>query len=288
MDGYRFAEPATATQSVLQVLPNAEIEIGDIPAEAMSVATPIAVGSPIPSLQRESEQSPPIAAPLARGAAAERPPALESASVQVSHGDAKTTSKGLLLGIAGAVVLGATGVGGYIYWSGKPSRPNVPPVAGTNAALVATPAAIQAKQTAVAASVPQVAAPSGPPEQLEKVDAAKIHQHLTQQLGRAGFSAVNVTVDTEGGVAMDGAVANKKAKDEAVRIAFAEYGVERVDESDLLLVPAVKASNPSPQRDAVASPYGPLPVRPATPQLCLLYTSPSPRDRTRSRMPSSA
>ena len=30
------------------------------------------------------------------------------------------------------------------------------------------------------------------------------------------------------------------------------------------------------------------PLAPTTPKVCLLYTSPSPRDRTRSRMPSSA
>ena len=32
----------------------------------------------------------------------------------------------------------------------------------------------------------------------------------------------------------------------------------------------------------------PIPKAPNTPNTCLLYTSPSPRDRTRSRMPSSA
>ena len=34
--------------------------------------------------------------------------------------------------------------------------------------------------------------------------------------------------------------------------------------------------------------YGDKALQPAADYLCLLYTSPSPRDRTRSRMPSSA
>ena len=34
--------------------------------------------------------------------------------------------------------------------------------------------------------------------------------------------------------------------------------------------------------------YGPTRTKPNTPNTCLLYTSPSPRDRQKSRMPSSA
>ena len=61
--------------------------------------------------------------------------------------------------------------------------------------------------------------------------------------------------------------------------------------------------SPDPERDDPLSPEEALkaarlklklkgregaPEEPAEPEACLLYTSPSPRDRTRSRMPSSA
>ena len=64
----------------------------------------------------------------------------------------------------------------------------------------------------------------------------------------------------------------------------------RLNEGDLILFPQgdahVMSSTPGmraePNMAAFAKPTTPLPI------ICLLYTSPSPRDRTRSRMPSSA
>ena len=51
--------------------------------------------------------------------------------------------------------------------------------------------------------------------------------------------------------------------------------------------PAAAPTRPAPAR-APAPPTASAPVRAAPAPSCLLYTSPSPRDRTRSRMPSSA
>ena len=98
---------------------------------------------------------------------------------------------------------------------------------------------------------------------------------MTDALATAWFGVRNADVRPGGSVAI---------------IGLGPIGLMAVESAWVMGAGVVYAIDPIPERRALAEVAGAIALHPdvALDTICLLYTSPSPRDRTRSRMPSSA
>jgi osmotically-inducible protein OsmY len=177
----------------------------------------------------------------------------------------RPAKKGLFIGLAAVVLLAGAATGGYFYWNNRPaelllaaterapgsSSTETRPQVGESQPTTSIGSPTAGPESRDAAPTDGSATPSSVERQ--SVDAVAIHRQLTQQLAKAGMSSVNVTADSEGRVSLDGSVSNQQQKDKAIQWAFATYGVERVDASDLRVVPTARSSEPVRERNTVAS-----------------------------------
>lgn len=239
-DGYGFEGTPTPAPFVPQPTPKTENSAP--PPNSLPVETSVAVAPPIQKLPSEPE------------------------TVGTQTNAAQTSSKGLLIGIASVIAVVATGVGGYRYWSGNQAGPQAPAVQGNTP----PPASVATRDTgsagigsAPAAPLPQAASPTSI-EMAPKVDVTRIHKELNQNLQQAGFGVINASVNTDGSVNLDGMLASKKERDEVVRLALSQYGVERVNEAGLrVALPAMPTS--APPLPVVVAPRVPPSAPPAAP-----------------------
>ena|GEM_PF-2852798 len=267
-DGYRFDDLGTPVpQSTTKT------EISDTPPPAaVTVETLFTVAPPPhaipsepeadkPSVDARSEipsPKPPDSAGIARPqSSAEAGPG----PLQTTQREAKASSRGLVIGIVGAIAVAAAGAGGYMYWSGNRAEHQQPAaVAIDTLPTTLVPAPPVDTKPPIAESVPSVSPPQAAMAPgvgtAPKIDVTKTQQDLDQRLQSAGVGDINGSVNTDGSVNLYGTVGSKKQKDEVVRLALSQYGVERINDTGLQVASPAKATNPPPQRVAVPPPAG--------------------------------
>lgn len=261
-DGYRFED---AGEPAPQSARKTEISHSPPPA-VVTVDTLVAVAPTAQAIPSEPEAIRlPMAAPpemlLSKtpdSAGMVRPESYAEtgpAPLEPIQREAKASSKGLVAGIVGAVAVAAAGAGGYMYWSGSRAEhqqptavSNAPPAAFASAPTLDTKPPVA--ESAPSVSPPQAAMASSVGT-APKINVAKIQQELDQRLQSAGFGAINSSVNADGSVNLDGTVVSKKLKDEVVQLALSLYGVERINDGGLQVVPSAKTTSPPPPRVAV-------------------------------------
>lgn len=255
-DGYRFEDTETPAPQFA-----AKTEAIDSPppsviaVESAGKVSPSA--RPVPS---EPEPIRPTAAVKSEISAPRTPEPVETAlsnlSGAVAPMVAETTrrapSRGLIIGIVGAIAVAAAGSGGYLYWSGHRAEHKQPDaVENTPPPATLLPAPPQAAKPSVTESPPS-SSPSQPvvPPGLEaapKVDVARIRDELDERLQRAGFGDIDGSVDPDGSVNVHGSVLSRKQKEEVIQLALSIPGVVRVNDAELQVAAPAKATSPPPR-----------------------------------------
>jgi len=143
----------------------------------------------------------------------------------------------------------AASMGGYKYWSEKRAGHKMATASVSSTQAPSVSATQPDTRSAVANAAPLNSASR--PAAL-KVDVARIQMELNQDLQRGGFGSINASVNMDGSVNLDGTVASRKAKDEVVRLALSQYGVERVNEAGLQVISTVGKIDSPPRSPNVA------------------------------------
>lgn len=192
------------------------------------------------------------------------------------RGTSKNYATGLLFGVPTVLAVIAASMGGYKYWSErkeghKASSANVSSTQSQSEPPVRPETRLAIADAGPPNSTPRTVAPN--------VDVAKIKTELNQQLQRAGFGSIDVTVNADGSVNLEGAVPTKRARGEAVRIALSQYGVERVDETGLQIISTDRTVSSTPHSPNVVQ-HRP-PSYPSTPPVWIPDPSRLQRDVNR-------
>jgi len=256
-DGYRFEDSETPAQQFA-----AKIEAIDSPppsvitiesAVKVSPSARAVPSEPVrPTEDVKSETSAPKTPELRETALSNLSGAAEPILAKTTRREAKASSKGLVIGIVGAIAVSAAGSGGYVYWSGNRAE-HKQPDAVENAPPPGTlpPAPPQAAKPSIAESAPlfPTSQPVVPPgvEAAPKVDVAGIQDELDERLQRAGFGDIDGSVDTDGSVNVHGSVSSRKQKEEVIQLALSIPGVVRVNNSELQVAAPAKAASPPPR-----------------------------------------
>ena len=269
-DGYRFKGIETPASQFA-----AKTDINDSPPQSVIAVEPVVTVSspermvpPKPEAVRltadvQSETTPPKIPESGEKTLADSSCTAEPISAKTTRREGKASSKGLVIGLVGAIAVAAAGAGGYVYWSGNRAERKQPDTV-ENAPHPATllpgpPPATKPSiaESATSSSPSQPVAPSGV-EIAPKVDVARIQDELDERLQRAGFADIDGSVDTEGSVNVNGIVSSKKQKEEVVRLALSIPGVERVNDAELQVAAPAKAVS-APPRVALTPPSAPTP-----------------------------